>query len=182
LRKIIVEAEVSLDGVVNSPDIWAEIFKYHSEDVTDYLNKLLFSPDALILGRKTYEAFAQVWPERKGEMADKINSMPKFVASRTLKEPLKWNSNLIQGNIADAINKLKQQSGKSLLQYGIGELTNTMLKNGLIDEIQLIIFPFTFGKGDRWFNIIDFNSFELLDCKSFSSGAILLCYTPKYNS
>ena len=85
MRKIIVEAEVSLDGVVNSPDIWPEIFKYHSDDVKEYLNKLLFSPDALILGRKTYEVFAQVWPERKDEMADRINSMPKYVASRVLK-------------------------------------------------------------------------------------------------
>ena len=70
-----------------------------------------------------------MWPERKDEMADKINSMPKYVASRTLKQPLKWNSNLIEGNVADGIHKLKQESGKVLLQYGIGELTNTMLKD-----------------------------------------------------
>ena len=129
MRKLIIEAEVSLDGTVNNPDMYGEIFKYHSEDVTDYLNKLLFSPDAFILGRKTYEFFAQVWPERKDEMADKINGMPKYVASRTLKQPLKWNSNLIEGDVEDGIHKLKQESGKVLLQYGIGELTNTMLKD-----------------------------------------------------
>ena len=179
MSKLIVEAEVSLDGTVNNTEIWPEIFKYHSEDVTDYLNKLLFSPDALILGRITYEIFAQVWPERKDEMADRINSMPKYVASRTLKQPLKWNSSLIEGNVADEIRKLKQKSSKGLLQYGIGELTNTMLKNKLIDEIQLMVFPFTFGKGDRWFDVLDTASFELLGSKSFSSGVLLIRYRPK---
>jgi len=180
MRKVIVEAEVSLDGVVNSPDIWGEIFKYHSEDVTDYLHRLLFSPDALILGRKTYEVFAQVWPERDGDMAQRINGMPKYVASRTLKQPLAWNANLLQGNVADEIRRLKQEPGKDLLQYGIGELTNTMLQNKLIDEIQLMVFPFTFGKGERWFDILDAGSFALLECRSFSSGVVLLRYRPNF--
>lgn len=108
--------------------------------------------------------------------------MPKYVASRTLKQPLKWNATLIQDNIAEEIRKLKQKLENGLIQYGIGELTDTMLKSELIDEIQLIVFPFTFGKGERWFDIIDIGNFELLDCKSFRSGAILLRYRPKYNS
>jgi len=111
MKKLIVEAEVSLDGVANSPDIWVEIFKYHSGDVKDYLNSLLTVPDALLLGRKSYQFFAQVWPERKDEMADLINSMPKYVASRTLKEPLIWNANLVQDNIAQKISELKQNTG-----------------------------------------------------------------------
>ena len=182
MRKLIVEAEVPIDGIVNNPDMFGEIFKYHSEDVTEYLNKLLFRPDALILGRKTYEVFAQVWPERKDEMADRINSMPKYVASKTLKQPLSWNSSLIQGDVADEVRKLKQEPGKSLLQYGIGELTKTMLKSGLIDEIHLNVFPFTFGKGDRWFDILGTVNYELLESKSFSSGVVHLRYKPKYNS
>lgn len=182
MSKLIVEAEVSLDGVVNNPDIWAEIFKYHSEDVIEHLNNLLATPDALILGRKTYQAFAQVWPERNDENAIRINSMPKYVASRTLKQPLDWNATLIQGNVVEEIRKLKQELGNGLIQYGIGELTDTMLKNELIDEIQLIVFPFTFGKGERWFENIDIGNFELLDYKSFRSGAILLRYQPIYNS
>ncbi len=123
--------------------------------------------------------FAQVWPERKDEMADKINRMPKYVVSRTLKEPLYWNANLIQGDIVKELHKLKQESGKGLLQYGIGELTKTMFENGLIDELQLMVYPFTFGKGERWFDIVDAGSFELLECKSFSSGVILLRYHPE---
>jgi hypothetical protein len=83
-------------------------------------------PDALLLGRETYESFAQIWPTRQGKMADKISSVPKYVASRTLKEPLQWNATLIKGDVAEEIRKLKQEPGKSLLQYGVGELTHTI--------------------------------------------------------
>ncbi len=77
MRKIIVEAEVALDGVIGgeNPDFWTQVFKYHGEDVLGYLKHLLFTPDALLMGRKTYELFAQVWPSRNGEEADRINSM-----------------------------------------------------------------------------------------------------------
>jgi dihydrofolate reductase len=79
VRKVIVEAEVSLDGVIGgeNPDFWAQVFKYHGGDVADYLKNLLLAPDALLMGRKTYKFFAQVWPSRSGEEADRINAMPK---------------------------------------------------------------------------------------------------------
>src|SRR5687768_18077044 len=121
MRKIIVEAEVSLDGIVNSPEIWPEIFKYHSDDVIDYLNKLLFSADALLPGRLTYEVFAEVWPARTGEQAEYINRIPKYVASKTLKEPLRWNSRLIKGNIVESVHQIKRTEGNNLVQYGVGE-------------------------------------------------------------
>jgi dihydrofolate reductase len=182
MRKLIIEAEVSIDGVVNNPDIWGEIFKYHSEDVAGYLHSLLLNADELILGRKTYEFFAQVWPERDDENAKKINAMPKHVASRNPKLPLKWNASLLQNDLAGEIHKLKQEPGNSLLQYGIGELTKTLLENNLIDEFQLMVSPFTFGKGDRWFDIIAPCNFQLLECKSFSSGTLLQRYQPTYSS
>ena len=182
MRKIIVEAEVSLDGIVNSPEIWPEIFKYHSDDVAEYLNNLLFSADALLLGRLTYEVFAEVWPARTGEQADWINQMPKYVASRTLKEPLRWNSMLIDGDVVEELRKLKRTGGKDLVQYGVGELTRTMLNHGLVDELQLLVFPFTFGKGGRWFDSMDMNHFKLIECKPFKSGAILLRYGQVVNN
>jgi dihydrofolate reductase len=182
MRKIIVEAEISLDGIVNSAEIWPEVFKYHTDDVTDYLNKLLSSSDALLLGRLTYEIFAQVWPARTGEQADWINQMPKYVASRTLREPLRWNSTLIQGDVVEELHKLKRTGGKDLVQYGVGELTRTMLNHGLVDELQLLVFPFTFGKGGRWFDNMDIKHFKLIDCKTFKSGAILLRYGQMANN
>lgn len=178
MRKIIVEAEVSLDGIVNSPEIWPEVFKYHTDDVTDYLNKLLFSSDALLLGRLTYEVFAEVWPARTGEQADWINQMPKYIASRTLKEPLRWNSSLIRGDVAEELRKLKRMEGNNLVQYGVGELTHTMLNHGLVDELQLLVFPFTFGKGGRWFDAMDMKHFKLIESRTFESGAVLLRYEP----
>src|SRR6185295_11437358 len=146
--------------------------------VQNYLNELLFMPDALLMGKKTYEGFAQVWPTRQGEMADRINGMPKYVASRTLKEPLQWNARLIKGNVAEEIRKLKQEPGKSLLQYGVGELTHTMLKHGLVDEFRLLVFPFSVGEGPRIFEHIGVTTLKLLDTKTFSSGVVARQYQP----
>src|SRR5512144_132023 len=174
MRKIMVEAEVSIDGIMGgeNADFWNQVFPFHSADVQEYLDDLLFMPDALLMGQKTYEFFAQVWPARQGKQADKINSMPKYVASRTLEEPLQWNARLINGDIPEEIRKLKQEPGKSLLQYGVGELTHTLLKAGLVDEFHLLVFPFTFGEGPRIFDHMGVNTFELVDTKVFRSGAV----------
>jgi dihydrofolate reductase len=97
MRKIIVEAEVSVDGAMGgeNTEFWKQVFAFHSADVQEYLNDLLFMPDALLLGQKTYESFASVGPTREGKQAERINKMPKYLASRTLKEPLQWNARLI---------------------------------------------------------------------------------------
>lgn len=181
MRKIIVEAEVSLDGVMGGDyeDFWPLISQFHSPDVTAYLDDLLFMPNALLLGRETYEGFAQFWPTMEGKMADRINSMPKYVVSRTLKEPLAWNATLINGDVAEEIRKLKQEPGKSLLQYGVGELTHTMLKQGLVDELRILVYPFTFGKGARIFAQMGVHTLKLLDTKTFSSGAVVHRYQPQ---
>ena len=181
MRKIIVEAEVSLDGAMggDKEDFWQQLFQFHSADVTAYLDDLLFMPDALLMGKATYEGFAQIWPTRQGKMADKINSMPKYVASRSLKEPLEWNAMLIKGEVAEEIRKLKQEPGKSLVQYGVGELTHTMLKHGLVDELRILVFPFTFGEGPRIFERMGVNTLKLLETKTFASGAIALHYQPQ---
>ena len=180
MRKIIVEAEVSLDGAMGGENtgFWQQVFPFHSPDVERYLDELLFMPDALLMGQKTYEFFAQVWPTRQGKQADKINSMPKYVASRTLEEPLKWNAKLIKGDVPEEIMKLKQEPGKSLLQYGVGELTHTLLKHDLVDEFHFLVFPFTFGEGPRIFDHMGVNTFKLVDAKVFSSGAIAHRYQP----
>lgn len=181
MRKLIVEAEVSLDGVMggDNAEFWKQIFACHSADVQAYLDELLFTPDALVMGRVTYQGFARIWPTRQGKMADKINAMPKYVASRTLKGRLEWNATLMEGDAAGAIKKLKQAPGKDLLQYGVGELTHTMLKHGLVDEIRLLVFPFVFGEGPRFFDRMDAHSLRLLDTKTFESGVVALRYEPR---
>jgi dihydrofolate reductase len=180
MRKIIVEAEVSLDGVMGGDniDFWKQIFSFHSADVQQYLDELLHMAGALLLGRKTYEGFAKIWPTREGEMADTINAMPKHVASRTLKEPLEWNASLIQGDVAKAIERLKQQPGNALVQYGVGELTLTMLQHDLVDELRILVFPFAFGEGSRIFERMGVHTLKLLDTKVFESGTVTLRYRP----
>src|SRR5258708_16809492 len=109
-------------------------------------------------------------------MADKINSMPKHIASRTEKGPLSWNATLIQGNVADGLRKLKQEPGKGLLQYGVGELTHTMLENGLVDEFRILVYPFVFGQGPRVFERMGAHTMKLLNTKTFSSDVVALRY------
>ena len=180
MRKIIVGVEISVDGAMGgeNADFWKQVFPYHSPDVVAYLNDLLFTPDALLMGQKTYESFAEVWPTREGKDADRINSMPKYVASRRLKEPLRWNATLIQGDVVEAIKKLKEEPDNGLLQYGVGELTHTMIQHDLVDEFRILVFPFTFGEGPRIFERMGINNLKLSDTKTFSSGAVLLCYQP----
>jgi dihydrofolate reductase len=181
MRKIIVEAEMSIDGCMGGENVefWGHTGAYRSEDVTKYLQDLLFTPDALLIGRKTFEFFAMVWPTREGADADHINTMPKYVASKTLEEPLAWNGTLIKGDVGEAIAKLKQESGKELVQYGIGELTQTMLQHGLVDEIRLLVFPFAFGQGPRVFEHFDVASMKLIYTHTFESGVVALHYAPE---
>ena len=105
--------------------------------------------------------------------------MPKYVASRDLKEPLDWNTSLLKGDAIEEIKKLKTQPGESLLQYGVGELTHSMLEHGLVDEFRILIFPFTYGEGPRIFDHMGINTMKLLGTKTFSSGAVALRYQPQ---
>ena len=180
MRNVIVEVEASLDGAMGgeNAEFWKQVFQFHSADVQEYLNELLFMPDALLMGRRTYEGFAQVWPTRQGKDADRINTMPKHVASRTLKEPLQWNATLIKGDVAEEIRKLKQEPGKSLLQYGVGELTHTMLKHGLVDEFHILVYPFVFGEAPRIFERMGVHTLRLSDTRMFSTGVVALIYQP----
>ena len=182
MRKIVVEAEVSVDGAMGGEhmDFWQQVYQFHSEDVLEYLNDLLFMPDALVMGRKTYAAFAAVWPARQGKDADRINTMPKYVASRSLPGPLAWNATLLRGDAVAAIGKLKQAPGAGLVQYGVGELTHALLEAGLVDEFRLLVYPFAFGAGPHIFEQMRVNPLLLLETKRFKSGAVALHYQPAH--
>jgi len=104
--------------------------------------------------------------------------MPKHVASRSLKKPLTWNATLIEGDAATEIGKLKQQPGRDLLQYGVGELTRTMLRNNLVDEVRVIVYPFVSGRGPRVFENFETMGLKLLSATTFGSGAVALHYQP----
>ncbi|MCC6453497.1 MAG: dihydrofolate reductase [Caldilineaceae bacterium] len=181
MRKVIVQTEISLDAVMENPQLW--VFDFHNEEIEKYVKDQLSASDALLMGRVTYEAFAEVWPTLAGtdEFADRINRLPKFVASRTLQGPLEWNATLIKGDIAEEVAKLKQQPGQDILQYGIGELTHTLMQHGLVDEFHFLLFPVVVGSGERIFEKIDLTRLKLLEAKTFDTGVVALHYQPRRN-
>jgi dihydrofolate reductase len=133
MRKVIVAEFLSLDDVMEAPDEWH--FPYWSDEMGEAIGTQFYESDALLLRRVTYQGFAAAWPSRTGEFADRINSMPKYVVSTTLKEPLEWNnSTLIEGDVAEKVSRLKRQPGKDILIFGSGNLVNTLMRHDLIDE------------------------------------------------
>lgn len=178
MRKVVVSTMVSLNAVKDNPQLFT--FDYAKEEFLKYASDQLFAADTLIMGRVTYEGFAEAWSARAGvdAFADRMNSLPKFVASRTLTGPLKWNATLIKGDVAQEIAKLKQQSGGDILQYGTGELTYTLLKAGLIDELRLLVYPVLMGSGGHLFEGIDRTALKLLETRAFSTGVIVQHYQP----
>ena len=124
MRKVIASEYVSVNGVVEAPEKWT--FQFWNDEHAKYAHDQLFASDALLLGRVTYQGFAAAWPSMEdfeGDFAVRMNTLPKYVVSTTLDEPLEWNnSTLIKGNIADAVSDLKRQLGQDVLIYGSGDL------------------------------------------------------------
>jgi dihydrofolate reductase len=143
------------------------------------LNEVL-EAESHLLGRVTYESFAGAWPERKGEFADKMNAMPKYVVSSTLADPLEWNnSTLIQGDIAEGVGKLKDQDGGPILVAGSATLVHSLIENDLVDELRLMVFPVMIGGGKRPFpESQQRKQFKLTDTKAFGSGVAVHTYEP----
>ena len=174
MRKLVESTFMTLDGVISRPQDWSP--PYWDDEHTAYAGKLLDPADALLLGRDTYEGFAAAWPGRPGEYADKINSMPKHVASRTLTETT-WNASLIEGDVAEAVAALKDQDGGDIIKYGTGELDKALVENQLVDEFHFWVFPVVVGKGDRLFDGLDLTSLKLVDTSRFESGIVVLVYS-----
>lgn len=184
MRKIIVTEFVSLDGVFEDPG-GSEKFKYggwtmkyiNEEFMKFKLNELRDS-DALLLGRITYEGFAKAWPGRKDEVgfADKFNSMPKYVVSKTLKKAEWNNSHIIKNNLVEEIKKLKKQSGKNIVVHGSGTLARFLIEQGLVDELTLLLYPVVLGAGKRLFEGMSKTDLKLVESKFFSSGVVVLRY------
>jgi dihydrofolate reductase len=178
MRKIVVSTMISMNGVEQNPQNWT--FDYANDEFLKYATDQLFASDALIMGRVTYEGFAPSWSARAGAdaFADRINSLPKYVASRTLNGPLTWNSTLLKGDAAAEIAKIKQQPGQDILQYGVGELTHTLMQHGLVDELRFLVYPVVVGGGGHVFETFDKAALKLLETKTFSTGVVVLHYQP----
>ena len=182
MRKLIEGTFVSLDGVVDSQEQWALPF-FDAENKNAALSALS-EIDAFLLGRVTYEKFVARWPQIKGDpYFDKINGLPKFVASTTLRKTT-WNSTLIKGDLAEEISKLKSQTGKNIMKYGTTGLDHTLIKHNLVDELHLFVVPIVVGKGRRLFEGFDAADLKLTltGTTRFRNGVVSLRYIPEWTA
>jgi dihydrofolate reductase len=194
MRKVIANEFMSLDGVVQAPGGADEDtsggfehggwhMRYFDELSQKWVLESIVEAGGFLLGRRTYEIFAAYWPKAPEEeqvIAQPLNTKPKHVASTTLKEPLEWqNSTVLQGDISEAVAVLKQEDGADVHVIGSAELVRTLIEQGLVDELRLMIDPLLLGGGKRIFR--DDGSLRLLrlvDSEVTTTGAVLATYAP----
>lgn len=135
--------------------------------------------DALLLGRVTYQGFADAWPSRDGEFADKFNNMPKYVVSSTLEDPEWNNSTVLKGDVTEAVAKLRHQQDGDVVVHGSPQLVQTLIENDLVDELRLMVFPVVLGSGKRLFGETTAKkTLRLADSKTVGDGVAILVYKP----
>ena len=178
MRKLIESTHVTLGGEIGSPQNWA--FPYLDDEHTHYATGLLAGADALLLGRRTYEGLSAAYTAMTPTpFVDRMNSIPKYVASRTLTETT-WNATVIPGDVAGFVADLKRQPGGTLVKYGNGPLDRLLMENNLIDEFHLLLTPVAAGSGQHLFEEIhDAPQLSLADVTRFASGVLVLVYTLK---
>jgi dihydrofolate reductase len=186
MGKVVVTEFISLDGVIEDPggsenhraSGWS--FKFdRGDDGNQFKLDETMSSDALLLGRKTYEGFAEAWPSRDGEFADKFNSIPKYVVSTTLENPEWTNSTVISGDLAEEVGKLKDQHDGDIVVHGSGRLIQSLMKEGLIDEYRLMVFPVVLGTGQRLFEEdTGQHDLKLVDSQTVGDGVAILTLQP----
>jgi dihydrofolate reductase len=187
MGRIVITEFVSLDGVMEDPggaedfEYGGWSFEYSRGDEGDRfkLDEAMGS-DALLLGRKTYEGFADAWPSREGEFADKFNNMPKYVVSSTLSDPEWTNSTVIDGgDLPGAVAKLKDENDGDVVVHGSARLAQSLLDQDLVDEVRLMVFPVVLGAGKRLFGeTSDKKPLKLTDSKAVGDGVAILVYEP----
>jgi dihydrofolate reductase len=184
MGKIVVTEFVSLDGVMEAPG--GEDFKYkgwsfevpRGDDGDQFKLDETMDSEALLLGRRTYEGFANAWPSREGEFADKFNNMPKYVVSSTLDEP-EWNNTTVVS--ADALDKtvadLKDRHSGNIVVHGSAQLVHALVDQDLVDELHLMVFPLVLGTGKRVFGETgDKKRYELVESRTVGDGVNILVY------
>jgi dihydrofolate reductase len=179
MRKIVAGLIISLDGVVESPEKWH--LSYFNEEMGEAIGAQMAESDAMLLGRVTYQEFADFWPNQGNtdEFAGYMNDTPKFVVSTTL-DSVDWqNSTLIKGNVVEELTRLKQQPGKDISITGSPTLVRSLLRDNLLDELRLLVHPIVVGSGKRLFvDGSDQEPLKLVDAKTFSTGVLALIYQP----
>jgi dihydrofolate reductase len=186
MGKIIVSENVTLDGVIQDPagdegfkvGGWVGLIK-NSPRLTKLALDEALDAEALLMGRRSYGWLAARWPSRSGELADRLNSLPKYVVSRTLEDPGWNNSTVLPGDVLTEVSKLKQELNGDIVVPGSFQLVRTLLEHDLVDELRLKIFPVALGAGERLFGeTSDKKPMRLLDVQTLEGGIAYLTYQP----
>lgn len=186
VRKVVVSEFVSLDNVMEAPGpdgsgyLYAGwTMPYGNEQFMKFKSDELMSGDVMLLGRITYEGFAQAWPERHGDaFSDKMNSMPKYVVTKTL-QTTEWNNaHIISSDLQTEVTKLKEAGDGDILVAGSAQLVRGLMASGLVDELRLLIYPVVLGTGNRLFEDNKKMSLKLVRSEAFDSGIIAATYEP----
>jgi dihydrofolate reductase len=186
MGKIVVSDNVSLDGVVQDPagdegfrvGGWVGLIKDRPELTKLALDEAL-GTEALLLGRRSYEWFAARWPSRSGELADRLNSLPKYVVSSTLENPEWNNSTVLNGNAVEVVSRLKHELKGEIVVPASFQLVRTLMEHDLVDELRLKVFPIVLGAGDRLFgDTSDKKAMRLVDTETVKGDIVFLTYEP----
>ncbi len=184
MGRIVVTEFISLDGVIEDPG-GSEDFKHsgwsfeisRGDEGDEFKAEETMGADAMLLGRITFEGFAQAWPSREGEFADKFNSMPKYVVSSTLTDPEWNNSTVLSGDVAEDVSKLRDDVDGNILVHGSAQLVQTLMEHDLVDELRLMVFPVVLGGGKRLFgDTTDKKPLQLADSRTVGDGVSILVY------
>jgi dihydrofolate reductase len=181
MRKLVNSTYITLDGVIENP-MWT--MPYFDEEAGAFAGALTEAADALLMGRVTYDGMSVAWPARDATDpatgAAYFNNVKKYVASTTLTDPAWNNSEVLQGNLIEAVTELKAREGKNILQYGYGSVTAQLVAAGLVDEVHFWIHPVLVGGDSLTTTLTDVaTTFELIDTLIMNSGLIIASYRPK---
>jgi dihydrofolate reductase len=184
MGRIVISENVSLDGVIEDP-AGVEGFKRggwffetdRGEEGERFTLDKTLGTHALLLGRRSYEFFAATWPSRDGELADKLNSLPKYVVSSSLEDPDWNNSAVLKGDVVDAVSRLKNELDGEIVVLGSPQLVRTLLEHDLVDELRLMVYPVVLGVGARLFGeTSDKKPLRLVDTQTVGDGIAILTY------
>jgi dihydrofolate reductase len=186
MAKIVISTNVSLDGVVQDPDgkegfrLGGWFGQFGGKDLEEWSKVSLeeaLGAEALLLGRRSDEWFAERWSSRRGEWADRLNGLPKYVVSATLGDPRWSNSTVLNGDVVDEVTKLKQELDGEILVYASYQLGRALIEHDLLDELRLVVFPVVLGAGERLFGeTSEKKPMRLLDTRTIGDGLVLLTY------
>lgn len=183
MGRLVINNSMSVNGAFEAPVPEPDGWFVMDPDSNQVALEQFFAADAMLLGRKVYEGLAAVWPTLADDpnfasFADQMNSMPKYVASRSLRGPLEWNATLLEGDLAESVTALKDRHDRTLVAVGAGELAEALITQGLIDEFWFWVSPSIWPAGPRIFDGVGPVRLELIGATTFASGVVRLAYRP----